>query len=117
MKRFSALLIGALLLFAAMASAYAGSGYNRMYWYGGRYMGNGIDRYGYGSYNMPMMRRYGGGAYDWRPAYSTGVPYYDGSVLRPQYYQYTRMPSYGMPSYGGMQDGWHQVPQWYPSWN
>ena len=82
MKRFAALLIG-LLLAAAFVNAYAGAGYNRQYWYGGTSLGNGIDRFGYGSYEP--LRRYGDGTYDWQTPYRRGSPRYDGALLQPRY--------------------------------
>lgn len=92
-KRFTALLIGVLLC-AVAAHAYAGAGYNREYWYAGAHLGNGIDRFGYGSYDG--MLRYGGG--EWQTAYRRGSPYYDGAMLWPTNARY----GYGVvsPRYG-----------------
>ena len=63
-----------LLLSTAIVQAYAGVGYNQEYWFAGKRLGNGMDRFGYGSYTG--LLRYGGGAYAWQTSYVRGSPYY-----------------------------------------
>lgn len=106
--KLSALLIGLLL---AMSSAVAYAGYNREYWFAGQYLGNGVDRFGYGSYDsiMPLMRN-GAGTYDWQTTYHQGSPRYDARMLQPRgmtnarYGQGVTSPRYGYgtisPRYG-----------------
>ena len=97
--RKSALLIGVLfLLFAGMASAYVGVGYNQNYWYGGRYLGNGVPLFGYGMYNHLPMNAWE--PYDSQPLYygSTRPVYnarYGAGIVSPRYGYGVISPRYG----------------------